>query len=63
MTNDTHRAATGLQGPFASQGDAIEQLLKGTAIVAGFTHIAFLGIFYWFGLDALVFVNALSIFC
>lgn len=48
MTNDAHNAATGL-------------LLKGTAIVAGFTHLAFLGIFYWFGLEVLAFVNAFSI--
>lgn len=56
----------GVSPPSESGGmhaDALRILLKGIAIVAGLTHIAFLSLFHWAGVEALAIVNVASVLC
>lgn len=43
--------------------DALRILLKGIAIVAGLTHVAFLTLFNWAGVELLAAVNVASVLC
>ncbi|MFZ5528603.1 MAG: GGDEF domain-containing protein [Pseudomonadota bacterium] len=43
--------------------DALRLLLKGTAMVAGLTHIAFLTLFHWAGVEAMAIINVGSVLC
>ena len=49
--------------PVQAQSDALRILLKGTAVVAGLTHIAFLSLFYWAEVDAMAIINVASVLC
>ncbi len=50
-------------GPVPAQSDALRLLLKGTAVVAGLTHIAFLTLFHWAGVEAMAIINVASVLC
>lgn len=43
--------------------DAFRALLQGIAVVAGLTHAAFCGLFFWAQVDALAYVNVGSVLC
>lgn len=47
----------------APQPDAFALLLKGTSVVAGLTHLAFLSLFLWADVPALAAVNVGSVLC
>jgi diguanylate cyclase (GGDEF)-like protein len=45
----------------AEQPEAFRALLKGLSVVAGLTHMAFCGLFFWAGVTSLAYVNVASI--
>ena len=58
----SHRRA---RPPEASrlQPEAFRILLQGIAVVAGLTHVAFLTLFHWAGVEAMAIVNVGSVLC
>lgn len=47
----------------ASQPEAFCALLKGIGVLAGLTHVAFCGLFFWAGVKPLAYVNIASVLC